>query len=398
MGNIDIQFQRLFERVKANPSIIEANRKVIEDDIAHLQARGSNVKTWIKHIYCLRIYFEAFGEVDAKDSTKKDVERAMAKIEASSLSSETKRDIRAVVKAMYKNYLGDGYNYPECCRWLKTGDRGVRRGLKPDSMLSEMEIKAILNECNDIRDKAMISVLYDAGLRLGELIEMKVKDVELNTNPAHVTVDGKTGLRRVPIFFSAAYLAQFLNANKGKKPDDYLWTPIGSWKFKYRNVKLDSNAVRKILKAAAKKAGIEKRVYAHLLRHSRATHYANKLTEQQLKKYFGWTGSSDMASVYVHLNDQHLDDALLKANGLENVRHEIKEPELKIKECPRCQYPNPPDNIYCSKCGSGLDISVAVRMQEMEKKGIASIFDDVDNPGHMLKKRDRMLQRRAKKK
>lgn len=64
-----------------------------------------------------------------------------------------------------------------------------------------------------------------------------------------------------------------------------------------------------LFKKAARKTKIRKRCNPHIFRHSRATLLAQHLTEAQLKQVFGWTQSSKMASVYVHLSGRDNDDA-----------------------------------------------------------------------------------------
>ena len=73
----------------------------------------------------------------------------------------------------------------------------------------------------------------------------------------------------------------------------------------------------KVIKESFKGAGINKRVYPHLFRHSRATIMASHLTEFQMNQYFGWIQGSKMASTYVHLSGRDLDNALLEFNGME---------------------------------------------------------------------------------
>ena len=64
-----------------------------------------------------------------------------------------------------------------------------------------------------------------------------------------------------------------------------------------------------------------------------------KLTEQQLKAFFGWTGDSRMASTYVHLSGRDIDNAVLQANGVKLSQEEIA-PKLTVKTCNRCQFQN----------------------------------------------------------
>ncbi|MGC8567488.1 MAG: hypothetical protein ACP5M8_07580, partial [Caldisphaera sp.] len=136
--------------------------------------------------------------------------------------------------------------------------------------------------------------------------------------------------------------------------------------------------VSKMLKEVAVKAGIQKRIYPHLFRHSRASYYANKLTEQQLKAFFGWTGGSQMAATYVHLSGRDIDNAVLQANGMSTNNSTI-EPKLKIKVCPRCQFQNPIESKYCNRCGALLDENLIMEAQSKEtdiKQAIAEALKD----------------------
>ena len=84
------------------------------------------------------------------------------------------------------------------------------------------------------------------------------------------------------------------------------------------------------IRKMALKAGIRKRVFPHLFRHSRATFLASRMTEAQMKEYFGWTQSSDMAATYVHLSGRDVDDTLLKINHIDRVeKQESTEAENK---------------------------------------------------------------------
>ncbi len=229
----------------------------------------------------------------------------------------------------------------------------------------------MIESASNPRDKAIIALLYDSGIRVGELLSLKKKSVDLDSEPGHVVVDGKTGMRKIPILFSAPYLAGYLEMERGKKPDDYLWTGIGTWKGSAKLV--DDSAIRKMLKIAAKRAGIGKRIYPHLFRHSRATYYANRLTEQQLKALFGWTGDSRMVSIYVHMSGRDIDDAVLQAYGRQPKAAVV--PILTEKICPRCRYANGIDFLHCRRCGAPLDDS-QVNREDVLKRAVADHLED----------------------
>ena len=78
--------------------------------------------------------------------------------------------------------------------------------------------------------------------------------------------------------------------------------------------KADSTKITewKVFKKIARKAGIEKKVYPHLFRHSRATQLARYLTEMEMKIFFGWSKNSNMPSVYVHLSGRDIDEKIIQ--------------------------------------------------------------------------------------
>jgi len=113
-----------------------------------------------------------------------------------------------------------------------------------------------------------------------------VGDVEFDRLGAVIIVKGKTGMRGIRLIESV----QDLRAG---------W-PCTS-REKTRCPPLPSKKGRG-LKDAARKAGINKRVHPHLLRHTGATHLARVLTEDQMRVYFGWTPTSEVPARYVHLS------------------------------------------------------------------------------------------------
>ncbi len=356
--------QLLYERIESNPKILKANREYIRKHVDYLKARGADPRTIEKHLYCLEKFLLALDpKVNVKTATREDIERAFGKIGDLKLAIETKQGIRTKVKAFYKHAFGEDIYYPKVVAWIKTTSTAKRK--LPEDMLTENEVGRMLSATGNARNRAIIALLFDAGIRAGELLSMRIKDVEFNGEPRHVRVNGKTGMRRIPVFFSVPYISRYMELMGDKKPDDPLWNVIGSWSNTKKS--LDEAALVKVLKDAGRKAGISKRIYPHLFRHSRATYYANRLTEQQLKVFFGWTGDSKMASTYVHLSGRDMDEALQKANAVA-VPERSEEPELKVRECPRCNFPNGAEVSYCGRCGSALDIAIALRQKELEER------------------------------
>lgn len=292
------------------------------------------------------------------------------------LDSLRKRDIYKLLEMIEERDFTawTKYTYKSCfrkfCKWMAEA-KGKKRYMEfyhivkptvknnnhklPEELLTEEEVLKMVEVADNPRDKALIMTLYESGCRIGEIGSMKVKHVSFDDYGAVLIVNGKTGMRRVRVINSAPYLSEWLRYLNGDK-ESPLWVSKGG-KF------LTYSGITRIIRKWAKEAGIKKRVYPHLFRHSRATHLANYLTEAQMKNYFGWAQSSKMASVYVHLSGRDVDNKIIEIYGLKK-KEEMKKELIKIKECPRCFYKNPADAKFCVRCGLPLDVKSAISAEE----------------------------------
>ncbi len=230
----------------------------------------------------------------------------------------------------------------------------VRREL-PEGVLSYGDVQRLVVGARNPRDRALIHVGYESGCRAGELLGLRIRDVEFDQYGAVIVVNGKTGMRRIRLVESVHDLQIWMNSHPNREnPSAWLWP--GS-----NGEAITVEYFNKILKRAARRAGLSKRrIYPHLLRHTRATHLAKVLTEDQLRTYFGWTKTSQVPARYVHLSGRDVDDALLKHYGIDTGRDR--------KVCPRCGCANPKDAVYCVRCSAVLSPSEAFRIEERRTK------------------------------
>lgn len=205
------------------------------------------------------------------------------------------------------------------------------------------------------------------------MLGLRLKHVDFDDYGAVIRVYGKTGSRRVRLVSSVPHLSNWIEHHPRKGNEDYLWVNVGTTNHGKRT---GYQNARKLLKQIARKAGIEKAVNPHSFRHSRATHLANKLTEAQMKEYFGWVQGSDMASIYVHLSGRDVDNAILRIHGKLSKDEEKKEEELKTRECPRCYHENSPEARFCNRCRLALDEKTALELEKRKKE-----FTSIMTPG-----------------
>lgn len=366
------RIESLLNRIR-NSNIDNESRERILEFYRECIIRGYSKARIIKYLDTLKGIYKFLGK-PFSEAKKDDIAEFLRKIEERNYSEWTKRDYKIIIRIFYK-WLRKTEDYPEEVRWIRKNN-GSKMKL-PEELLTVDEIRKMVDAADNLRDKAFVLVLYESGCRIGEILSLQLKHVQIDVYGAVLLVNGKTGQRRVRIILSAPKLNQWVENHPLKEnPDAPLWVTIGT---SSRNTVWTYGTAKDVLRKLARKAGIKKRVYPHLFRHSRATHLANHLTEAQMKQYFGWVQGSDMASVYVHLSGRDVDNALFKLNGMEVSEEKIEE-ELKALTCPRCKMRNSPDAKFCFHCGLCLDAKTAVEIDQLREKADTLMNELIKNP------------------
>lgn len=158
---------------------------------------------------------------------------------------------RAALLFYYNDVLGKGFvniKTPKISRSLPV-------------ILSKEEIKLLIKHVGSKKSKLMIEMLYSSGIRVSELVNMHVSQLELDTKIAWVR-SGKGSKDRLVI----------LSERLVKSLKKYLENHQSQFLFPGRRGALGTRNIQQIVKLSAKKAGINKQVTPHTLRHSFATH------------------------------------------------------------------------------------------------------------------------------
>ncbi len=221
----------------------------------------------------------------------------------------TQITVRSVLYSFWKwRFDRKGKDFP---RWLKISvpARGARRSDRNDVLTPE-EVARIAEHAINLRDQALVWVLYESGGRIGEVLAPRIGDVE-RTEYGAVRLyfpTGKTGRRTVPLFELAVpnlllWLKNHARADDRNAP---LWVsveqanPSGTG-IGYRYVVM-------LLERSATRAGVKNPANPHSFRHSRATAVAQnpRVSTSVLEKFFGWQPGSPMAKTYVHLSGKEV--------------------------------------------------------------------------------------------
>ncbi|MGD0028487.1 MAG: site-specific integrase [Candidatus Bathyarchaeia archaeon] len=364
------QYDKIFEaairRLQSTSDVKDADKNNITKMVEHLLAKGISKQRTVKYVNHLivfaRIAGKPLGQLD-----KKAMENLISRINGSRYSENTKHDIKVIVKKYFQWLRGcdeNEHEYPEEVRWIKASLR-IKR-LMPEALLTTEELKMLIEATENQRDRAFVLTHYESGCRIGETLSLKIVNVAFDQHGAVLIVDGKTEPRRVRVIAAAPALASWLNMHPQRNdPNAPLWTGVGTVG---RHQPLNYEGARGLLRRLARKTGLKKRVYSHLMRHTRATELANILTEAQMKEHLGWVQGSDMPSVYVHLSGRDVDSALLKAHGITVTQEDKPKMQLTSTTCPRCKQKAGPETQFCPSCGMILDVKAAIKVEEERAK------------------------------
>lgn len=145
----------------------------------------------------------------------------------------------------------------------------IKQVSKLPIILSKEEVKRMINSSLNDTHKMILTVLYSCGLRCEELLSIKISDIDFDRK--NILIHGKGSKDRfVPI---GPKVINLIKENISHlEPKDFLCTTITRGPLDHSGRLMSKRTIGKIVENCSKRAGINKRVYPHLLRHSVATH------------------------------------------------------------------------------------------------------------------------------
>lgn len=370
--NYKARFERTLQRIKEADDISKENKEILLKFKDYGLSEGIGLAKLERYLYDLMKYVRMLKK-PVLDAKKEDIRAVIAELEQTQLSAETKLCFKIAVRRFHRFLRGidEKVVYPEEVKWISTHLTENHHKL-PEELLTDEEIASIIRHTKNMRDRALLASLGESGCRIGEIGSMSIKHISFEEYGARLTVKGKTGMRKILVIQLAPYLQEWINLHPdNRNPEAFVWVSLKLEPLTYTRMVA-------ILKTAAKNAGVKKRIYPHLLRHSRATNYASKMSEASMKHYFGWTQSSRMVGRYVHMSGKATDDAILAMNGIEISKEKAK-PALQPTQCQRCKTMNGATHKFCKLCGFILDMQTQqeILQKEASRKEIDNLMDSL---------------------
>ena len=367
--NYDLKYQQTEVQVR-NSEISDRNKALIFGYRDACILHGVCGRPRLIRIMGALLLFARLAGKSFDSFTKEDVQALVTKLLAHEprYTAETLGTYKAITKRFLTWVVNpDAFPSgapPPMAAWL-TGHvkRKDKKRLTRNDLLTPGDIQLVLQHCVHPRDGALVSTLWETGARIAEVGNLQVKHAVPAEHGYTLELDGKTGQRSVLVVSAAPALTAWLNAHPFRSdPEAPLWV---HWNYRAGPKQLKYDTIRFLIVDLVKRAGITKRVYPHLFRHSRATYVVatGLMTEAQAKKYFGWAPDSDMLATYAHLMDSDANNAILRENNLTPTTAKVD--TLQPVTCYRCGLANPATAEHCTRCAAVLHLAKAYEYQQL---------------------------------
>lgn len=166
------------------------------------------------------------------------------------------------------------------------------------AVLTKQEVKTLLDSLANKKSKLMLSLIYACGFRVSELVNLKINDLDFTEKTGYIkqAKGKKDRLFNIP---------QFLIEDLKKQAEEQKNQSL-EYLFSGRGDKITDRNIQKIVRLAAKKAGIKKQVHTHTLRHSFATHLLeNGVDIRKIQELLGHSNLST-TQIYTHISSEEL--------------------------------------------------------------------------------------------
>jgi len=274
---------------------------VIESMKKEMLRRRFSLRTIKSYMFCVK-KFLVFYQRELRSINKYDVIDYLNKLTEENYSGSTININLQALKFLMEEILHKKKTFYHI-KYSKTP-------LTLPEVLTKDEIVKLIYTITNQKHQLMIKLMYSAGLRVSELVHLKVKDFEFDNNYGWVR-NGKGNKDRL-----------FIVAKKIKKElQDYIQkegVTLDSWLFQGNNDHhLSSRSIQEIVKKAAKKARINKRVHPHTLRHSFSTHLIENGSDVTSVQSLLGHNSLETTMIYVHMASPKMINVISSLDGLE---------------------------------------------------------------------------------
>jgi len=250
--------------------------------IQEMKRRGFSPRTIETYSDCIRRFLE-FSRKDIRNVSKKDALEFLNYLSERKYSGSSMNVYHMAIRFLLEDVLRKN---------IRLDIKYSKKAERLPEVLTKEEIIKLINAIKNPKHKLMISLLYGAGLRVSELLNLKIKDINIENKYGFVR-HGKENKDRIFIIPNKIIL-ELKELIKERNSELNLFLTN-------RNERYSARTIAEIIKNACKNVGIKRRIHPHTMRHSFATHLIeNGNSVSEVQSLLGHK-SPETTMIYVHL-------------------------------------------------------------------------------------------------
>jgi integrase/recombinase XerD len=258
--------------------------------VSWMRVRRYSEKTIDSYIKSLMVFFEFFVGRNVESICNEDViEFNQGHIMKEGFSASYQSQFVNALKLFYAEVFSRKLDLEKLVR--------PKKPFMLPKVISEEEVAMLLNACKNIKHRTMLATVYGAGLRRGELLNLRLQDMDSKRMMIHVRNGKGAKDRMVPL--SPVVLDMLREYYKAYKPKEYLFEGQYGGRYAERSLEL-------ALKKAVLDSGLQKNINLHMLRHSYATHLMEAGTNLRFIQELLGHKSPKTTQIYTHVSSQAL--------------------------------------------------------------------------------------------
>lgn len=257
---------------------MEIRNHVLEfsNEITRKGYREQSVKNYVS---CVERFLNHFTDrPQPKAINESDIKAYLSQFK----EHNTQRAHHGAIKCFYKYVI----RQPEKFKFIEY----CKRSRKLPIVFSVEEIQRLFNACSNLKHRAIIALMYSTGLRVGEVIALKIENIDSSRMVINI-LNAKGGKDR-QVMLNQNLLDLLRNYFKEYRPKEYLFNGQNSLQYSERSI-------AQFLKHYAEKAGLSKRIYPHLIRHCSFTHLVEAGTDINIIQRLAGHQSVKTTNLYI---------------------------------------------------------------------------------------------------
>jgi len=248
---------------------------------------------------CFEKFLNHFNGKDISNLTKNEIMDFLFKESEKGYSAAYQNQLVNSIKFYFEKVLGRQKEY-----------YGLPRAKKPCKLpvvLSEEEITTLLNQPKNLKHKCILFLIYSAGLRISEAVNMKISDIDSSRNI--ILVRGGKGKKDRTTLLSHNLLVILREYYRIYRPKEYLFEGETGGQYSV-------TTIQKVFSKALAASRIRKKATVHSLRHSFATHLLEKGTDLRYIQELLGHESSKTTEIYTHITKKAMDKIVSPLDNL----------------------------------------------------------------------------------